>query len=53
MTFRERHRLRTFRKRMLRIFGPVTDEVIAGWGKLHNDELHDMFSSSSIIIMAK
>jgi hypothetical protein len=46
MTFREEHRLRMFGRRVLRVFGPVTDEVIGGWGKLHNDELHDLFSSS-------
>jgi hypothetical protein len=32
-----------FGKRMLRrIFGSKMDEVIAGWRKLHNEELRDL-----------
>jgi hypothetical protein len=27
--------------------------VTGGWGKLHNEELHDLYSSPSIIIMMK
>jgi hypothetical protein len=35
------HRLRVFENRMLRvIFGHKRDEIIAGWRKLHNEELH-------------
>jgi hypothetical protein len=41
-TLREEHRLRVFENRVLRrIFGPKRDEVTAGWGKLHNEELHN------------
>jgi hypothetical protein len=36
-----------------RIFGPKSDEVTGGWRKLHNEELHDLYSSSSTIIMIK
>jgi hypothetical protein len=36
-----------------RIFGPKKDEVIGGWRKLHNEELHNLYSSPSIIRMAK
>jgi hypothetical protein len=36
-----------------RIFGPKRDEVIGGWRKQHNEELHNMYSSPSIIIMIK
>jgi hypothetical protein len=36
-----------------RIFGPKRDEVTGGWGKLHNEELHNLYSSSSIIRMSK
>jgi hypothetical protein len=36
-----------------RIFGPKRDEVIGGWRKLHNEELHNLYSSPSIIIMMK
>jgi hypothetical protein len=43
-----------FESRVLRrIFGPKRDEVVAGWRKLHNEELHDQYSSPSIIRMIK
>jgi hypothetical protein len=32
-----------------RIFGPKRDEVTEEWRKLHNKELHDLYSSPSII----
>jgi hypothetical protein len=35
------------------IFGPKKDEMIGGWRKLHNEELHNLYSSSSIIRMMK
>jgi hypothetical protein len=34
---------------MRRIFGPKRDEVTGGWRKLHNEELHNLYSSPSII----
>jgi hypothetical protein len=36
-----------------RIFGPKRDEVTGGCGKLHNEELHNLYSSPSIIRMIK
>jgi hypothetical protein len=36
-----------------RIFGPKRDEVTADWRKLHNEELHRLYSSPSIIRMIK
>jgi hypothetical protein len=36
-----------------RIFGPKRDEVTGGWRKLHNEELHNLYSSPSIIIIVK
>jgi hypothetical protein len=36
-----------------RIFGPKRDEVTGGWRKLHNEELHNLYSSSSIIRIIK
>jgi hypothetical protein len=37
-----------FENRMLRrIFGPKRDEVTGEWRKLHNEELRDLYSSSS------
>jgi hypothetical protein len=35
------------------IFGPKRDEVTGGWRKLHNKELHSLYSSPSIIRMIK
>jgi hypothetical protein len=43
-----------FENRVLkRIFGPKRDEVTGEWRKLHNEELHDLYSSPSIIRMNK
>jgi hypothetical protein len=36
-----------------RIFGRKRDEVTGGWRKLHNEELHNLYSSQSIIRMIK
>jgi hypothetical protein len=36
-----------------RIFGPKRDEVTGGWRELHNEELHNLYSSPSIIRMIK
>jgi hypothetical protein len=52
LTLREEHRLREFENRVLRgIFGPKRDEVTGEWRKLHNEELRELCSSPSIIIM--
>jgi hypothetical protein len=48
-TVREEHKLRVLR----RIFGPKRDGVTGGWRKLHNEELHDLYSSPSIITIIK
>jgi hypothetical protein len=32
-----------------RIFGPKRDDVMKEWRKLHNEELHNLFSSPDII----
>jgi hypothetical protein len=43
-----------FENRVLRrIFGPKRDEVTGGWRKLHNEELHNLYSSPSISRMLK
>jgi hypothetical protein len=39
-----------FENRVLRrIFGPKRDEVTGEWRKLHNEELHNLYSSPDII----
>jgi hypothetical protein len=54
LTLREEHRLRVFENRVLRrMFGPKKDEETGGWGKLHNEELHNLYSSESKIRMTK
>jgi hypothetical protein len=54
LTLREDHRLRVFENRVLRrIFGPKRDEVTGGWRKLHNEELHGLYSSPSIVRVIK
>jgi hypothetical protein len=51
---REEHKLRVFENRVLgRIFGPKRNEIIGGWRKLHNEELHNLYFSPSIIRMIK
>jgi hypothetical protein len=45
----EEHRLRVFENRVLRrIFGPKRKED-RSWRKLHNDELHSLYSSPNIV----
>jgi hypothetical protein len=36
-----------------RIFGPKRDELTTGWRKLRNEELHNLYSSASMIRMIK
>jgi hypothetical protein len=49
---REEHRLRVFENIVLRIFGPKREEN-GSWRKLHNDELHSLYSSPNIVRMIK
>jgi hypothetical protein len=43
-----------FEKSVLRrTFGPKRDEETGGWKKLHNEELHNLYSSPSKSIMIK
>jgi hypothetical protein len=54
LTVREEHRLRVFEDRFLRrIFGSKRDEVTGEWRKLHNEELHILYSSPDIIRQIK
>jgi hypothetical protein len=34
-----------------RIFGTKRDEMVGGWRKLHNEELHNLYTSADIIKM--
>ncbi|KAJ4447002.1 hypothetical protein ANN_08990 [Periplaneta americana] len=50
LTLREEHRLRVFENKVLRkIFGAKRDKVTGEWRKLHNTELHALYSSPDII----
>jgi hypothetical protein len=54
LTLREEHRLRVFENMVLRrIFGPKRDEVTGEWRKLHNEELHNLYSSPDVIKQVK
>jgi hypothetical protein len=54
LTLREVHRLRVFENSVLRrMLGPKRYEVIEGWRNLHGEELHNLYSSPSIIRMIK
>jgi hypothetical protein len=53
LTVREEDKLRMFKNRVLRIFGPKRGGVTGGCRKLHNEELHDLYSSPSIIRIIK
>jgi hypothetical protein len=54
LILREEHRLRVLENRVLRrIFGPKRDEVMKEWRKLHNEELHNLYSSPDIIRQVK
>jgi hypothetical protein len=43
-----------FENRVLRrMFGPKRDEVTGEWRKLHNEELHNLYSSADTIRQVK
>jgi hypothetical protein len=54
LTLREEHRLQVVENRVLRrIFGPKRDDVTGEWRKLHNEELHILYSSLNVIRQIK
>jgi len=51
---REERKLRVFENMALRrIFRPRRDEVTGEWGRLHNEELSDLYSSPNIVRVIK
>jgi hypothetical protein len=51
---REERRLRVSENRVLRrVFGPKRDEVTREWGKLHTEELNDLYSLPNIVRVVK
>ena len=53
LTLREERKLRVFESMVLRIFGPRRDEVTVEWGRLHNEELNDLYCSPNIVRVIK
>jgi hypothetical protein len=54
LTLREEHRLRVFENRVLRrLFGSKRDKVTGGWRKQHNEDLHGLYSSPTIVTVIK
>jgi hypothetical protein len=54
LSLREEQRLKVFENRVIRtIFGPRRDEERGEWRNLHNEEIHDLYSSPSIIRIMK
>jgi hypothetical protein len=36
-----------------RIIGPKREEVVEGWRRLHNEELHNLYASPNVIKVTK
>jgi hypothetical protein len=53
LTLREEHRLRVLENKVLRGKFGLKREVTGCWRKLHNEELHNLYSSPSTIRMIK
>ena len=54
LTLREERRLKVSENRVLRtILGPKRGEVTGEWRKLHNEELNELYFSSSILRVVK
>jgi hypothetical protein len=50
---REEHRLRVFENRVLRRISGSKREEDGSWRKLHNDELHSLYSTPNIVRVIK
>jgi hypothetical protein len=54
LTLKEQHRRRVLENKVQRrIFGLKKEEVVGDWRKLHNEKLHNLYSSPSIIRIIK
>jgi hypothetical protein len=54
LTLREEHRLRVLENRVMRrTFGPKRDKVTGDWRKLHNEELHNLYSSPNRMMKSR
>jgi hypothetical protein len=54
LTLTEAHRVRVLKYRVLsRIFGPMMEEITGCWRMLHNEKLHNLYSSRNIIRLIK
>ena len=54
LTLTEESKLRAFVNRVLRrIFRPKRDEVNSEWRKLHNEEINDLYSTPSTVLVIK
>jgi hypothetical protein len=54
LTLREKNILKVSENRVMRIiFGQKKDELAGCWRKLHNEELHNLYNSPSVIRMIK
>jgi hypothetical protein len=54
LILRWEHRLRVFENGVLRrVFGPKRDEATEEWRKLHNEDLHNLYSSPNIVRVIK
>jgi hypothetical protein len=43
-----------FENRVLRrIFGPKMEEMVGGWRRVHNEEIHNLYASPNIIRVIK
>ena len=49
LTLREEQRLRVFENKVLKKIGAERDDIAREWRKLHNAELHALYSSPNII----
>jgi hypothetical protein len=50
LTQRDEHGLRVFENRVLRgLFVPKGEEVAEGWRRLHNEKLHNLYTSPNIL----